>query len=185
MLIKYVDKLIDYDGTQLSSLWAFKNFNLQGDSIVAFRGKCDVKLDKMVDMADVLANDNIYSEDMLSFIVEFFDLDLEKTIYKQRMLITIIKEILEKQFQITIPREGDDLYYQSGKLTVSIATLSPVSSMIHTGINISSLNTPVKTAGLSDLGITDIEQQATKILAAYKSEIESIQMARCKVRGVS
>lgn len=185
MLTKYIDERIDYDGTQLSSLWSYKNFGLQGDSIVAFRGKCDVKIDKMVDMADVLANDHIYSEDMLSFIVEFFDLDLEKAIYKQRTLITIIKEVLEKHCAVSIPREGDDLYYQSGKLTVSIATLSPVSSMIHTGINISSLNTPVNAAGLSDLGITVIDKLATKIMDAYKAEIEGIQMARCKVRGVS
>lgn len=184
MLTKYIRETIDYNGTQLSSLWAYKNFGLQGDSIIAFRGKCDVKIDKMVDMADVLANDHIYSEDMLSFIVEFFDSDLEKTIYKQRMLITIIKEILEKACQITVLREGDDLYYKNGKLSVSIATLSPVSSMIHTGINISSINTPVKAAGLFDLGLTEIEQLAAEIMEAYKAEIASIKMARCKVRGV-
>lgn len=184
MLTNFIKEKTDYDGSQLSSLWAFKNFGLQGDSIVSFRGLCNVALDKMVDLADVLAEDHIYSEDMLNFIVEFFDMDLEKTVFKQRLLISILKENLEKKLNLKISRDGDDLYFENGKLTVSIATLSPVSSLIHTGINISSKNTPVKTAGLNDIGITNVESFAHEVMDAYKAELDSIKMARCKVRGV-
>lgn len=184
METRYIKENISYDGSQLTSLWAFKNFLIQGDSLVSFRGKCAVKLDKMVDLADVLANDHIFSEEMLHFIIEFFELDLEKTIYKQRMLITIIKEILEKKAPGEIIRKGDDLFYRQGKLTVSIATLSPVSTLIHTGINLTTDNTPVTTASLKDLGIHDIEKFAEEVMHQYKSELKSIKMARCKVRGV-
>lgn len=184
LLTKFIKEHTNYDGSQLSSLWAFRNFSLQGDSIVAFRGKCDIPLDNMVDLADVMAKDYIYSEDMLNFIIEFFHLDLEKTIYQQRLFITIIKETLEKTLNIKLTRSGDDLFYGLGKLTVSIATLSPVSSLIHTGINISSHNTPVKTASLGDLGVTDIEDMASQLMKSYTSEIANIKLARCKVRGV-
>lgn len=179
-----IEQQITYDGTQLSSLWAYKNFGLQGDSIVAFRGPCHVKLDKMVDLADVLAEEHIYSEEMLHFIIEHFDMDLEKTVIRQRLLIAIIRELLEEALGIKLTRDGDDLFLGDGKLSVSIATLSPVSTMIHTGLNVSSANTPVQTVSLADLGVKDIHAFADKVLTAYTAETESIRMARCKVRGV-
>ncbi|MCL0063341.1 DUF366 family protein, partial [Peptococcaceae bacterium] len=76
MIGKYIDKRINYDGTQLRSLWAFRQFGIQGDSIISFRGKCDVPLSNMADVLDVLNKDSIFSEDMLHFIVEHFDMDL-------------------------------------------------------------------------------------------------------------
>ena len=36
---------IDYDGTQIRSLWAYREFGVQGDSIVAFRGACEIPKD--------------------------------------------------------------------------------------------------------------------------------------------
>ncbi|MCL0043767.1 DUF366 family protein [Peptococcaceae bacterium] len=51
MIGKYIDKRINYDGTQLRSLWAFRQFGIQGDSIISFRGKCDVPLSNMADEA--------------------------------------------------------------------------------------------------------------------------------------
>lgn len=181
----FVDKTITYDGTQLSSLWAYKNFALQGDSIVAFIGPCDVKLSEMVDQEDVLAGAFIYSECMVHFIIEHFDLDLEKTITRQRLLVAIMRETLCKLgAPQQLHRKGDDLYLTSRKASVSIATLSPVSSMIHTGVNISSRNTPVPAVGLADIAIEPVAF-AQQVIAAYRREIEGILMARCKVRGVS
>ncbi|MEG6615588.1 DUF366 family protein [Peptococcaceae bacterium 1198_IL3148] len=186
MIAKFVDSVKQYDGTQLCSLWAFRNFGLQGDSIVSFRGRCHVQIDHMVDLADVRANDSIYSEDMLHFIVEHFDMDLEKTVTRQRLLIAIIKEVLEDLTGCRLKRNGDDLYLNDAKLSVSIATLSPVSTVIHTGINISSNNTPVPTVSITDLGWPENRsaELADKIGQRYANEIESIRLARCKVRGV-
>lgn len=180
----FIEKAITYDGTQLSSLWAYKHFAIQGDSIVAFLGPCDVKISEMVDQEDVLAGAFIYSEQMVHFIVEHFDMDLEKTITRQRLLIALICEILAKTGSQGLFRSGDDIYQGTKKASVSIATLSPVSSMIHVGINISSQNTPVPAIGLADMAVEPVAF-AQKVLGAYCEEINSIINARCKVRGVT
>jgi len=174
---------VTYDGTQLSSLYAYKNYSIQGDSVIGFRGNCHVRVEEMVDLADVKEAAYIYSTDMVHFIIEIFVLDLEKAIYKQRLFVTIVKETIEEYVPAPIIRNGDDLYIDDKKLSVSIATLSPVSSMIHFGINVSSLNTPVPTLGLEDLGINPSEF-ANAIMKRFVDELDSIYMAKCKVRGV-
>ncbi len=186
MIEHFITEIITYDGTQLSSLWAFRNFGLQGDSVVAFRGPCRVNLPEMVDLEDVRKNAPIYSTDMLHFLVEHFELDLEKTIFRQRFFIAIIKDVIENFIGTNLKRSGDDLFYDGKKLSVSIATLSPVSTMIHTGLNISSKDVPVAAVGLADLGVA--ENQVTRlgkaICGLYVRECCEIRMARCKVRGV-
>ena len=178
-------KPLNYDGSQLQSLFTYKNFGLKGDSITVFRGSCRVEQNEMVDLEDVLAKDWIYSEDMLHFIVEHFEMDLEKTVIRQRLLMATIKEELERQGVRTLLRSGDDLYEETNKLSVSIATLSPVSSMIHCGLNISHVNTPIPTVGLSSLGIDDVLGFGEEVAQRYCAEVQSIRLARCKVRGVS
>ncbi|MBO8167589.1 MAG: DUF366 family protein [Thermoanaerobacteraceae bacterium] len=175
---------ITYDGTQLSSLFAYRTFGIQGDAIVSFQGPCHVKLDKMVDLEDVLSNAPIAADRMLHFVVEHFDKDFMFLIARQRLLICIIKELLESITGASILRNGDDLYYKDGKLSVSIATLSPVSGLIHVGLNITNEGTPVKTAALTDLQIDDMEKFAQTVMRAYAAEIASMAKARCKVRGV-
>ncbi|RJQ28286.1 MAG: DUF366 family protein [Peptococcaceae bacterium] len=182
----FVNEIIDYDGTQLSSLWAFRTFGLQGDSIAGFRGSCRVDVDRLVDVADLIKCSPIASRDMLHFIVEHFDLDLEKTIIRQRLLVTIARDILERYAGINLVRSGDDLFYNERKLSVSIATLTPVSTMIHTGLNVCGEGAPVPAAGLFDLGLTSemVPVLGEVICRSYAEEIGQIKMARCKVRGV-
>ena len=186
MIKLYVPDKITYDGTQLSSLWAFRMFGLQGDSIVSFQGPCQVNLAEMVDMEDVKRKSPIHSDKMLHFITEHFDLDLEKTIVRQRLLITIIKDAVQQYTGAVLRRDGDDLFHNDKKLTVSIATLTPVSTMIHTGLNISSDNVPVPAVGLTDLGLTidKVPALGAAICGSYAKECDEIRMARCKVRGV-
>jgi hypothetical protein len=176
------DKILTYDGSQLASLWGYKTFRLQGDSIIAFLGPCEVQLTEMVDQEDVLDGAHIYSEKMVHFIIEHFDMDLEKAVTRQRLLMAIMRDVLASM-GASLERFGDDLYLGDKKASVSIATLSPVSSMIHAGVNISSKNTPVSTVGLADLSIDAVEF-AQRVVEAYRKEICSIQSARCKVRGV-
>lgn len=191
MQTKYIEeKAIKYDGTQLAPHWIYRSFGLMGDAAVSFRGECEVKLTEMVDLEDVRANAPIYSREMLHFILEFFDNDLEKAVYRQRLLITTIKESLERR-DLVARRSGDDLFLKradntNGKLSVSIATASPVSTLIHTGLNIVSEGTPVPTIGLHDLGIRDKEVQAlaVEVLGRYAEEVSDIWLARCKVRPV-
>lgn len=180
---KFINKRIKYDGTQLAPHWIYKNFDICGDAIVSFIGSADVPLKNMVDLEDVKSQSPIYSERMLHFIAEFFDADLEKTIYRQRLLMVIMKECLEKRIGKRLQRRGDDLYDGKKKLTVSIATASPISTLIHAGINIQSKNTPVLTAGLADYQLA-AKPLALELGSLFKKECESIWKARCKVKSV-
>lgn len=180
---KFIHKRIPYNGMQLSPHWIYKNFDICGDALVSFIGSADVALQQMVDLEDVKSQSPIYSEQMLHFIAEFFDADLEKTIYRQRLLMVIIKECLEKRLEKRLSRKGDDLYDGKKKLTVSIATASAVSMLVHAAINISSRNTPVLTAGLGDYRISP-RPFAHEVMSAFKKESNSIYLARCKVRQV-
>ena len=126
---KFIADRLTYTGDQLRSHWTYENYEVQGDSIVAFIGPCDVSLDKLVDLADRKECKIIFSEEMLHFIVEHFDLDLEKTLLKQKLLITILMEKLNHRLKHNVVhRLGDDLFDEDKKLSVSIATLSPVST---------------------------------------------------------
>lgn len=184
MKTKYIDKEIKYIGSQLAPHWIYKNFGIQGDSVVAFRGECEVKLSEMVDIEDVINNEPIYSKDMLSFISEQFGIGLTEGVFRQRLLMCIIKEILEEK-GIFVKRNGDDLLINGGKLSVSIATKSVTSVLIHTGLNILSEGTPVKACGLkSELGIENIEEFAQEVMKRYSEEIDDIILAGTKVRGV-
>ena len=181
---KFIDKEIKYIGSQLSPHWIYKNFNIMGDAIVAFCGECDVNLSEMVDIEDVINNEPIYSKYMLSFITEQFNIGLTEGVFRQRLLISIIKENLEKR-GIIAKRNGDDLIIEDKKLSVSIATKSLTSILIHTGLNILSEGAPVKASGLkSELGINDIKNFAIEVMQAYAEEIQDIELAATKVRGV-
>jgi len=194
LLYKYLSgdhtRFFTYDGRQLAPHWIYRQHDLLGDAIVAWRGECQVKLTEMVDLEDVKANAPIYSPQMVHFIAEFFDLDLEKTVYRQRLLVITAKEYLEQHLSQRVERRGDDLYLtrpkdgQKGKLSVSIATTSATSTLVHTGFNVVSKGTPVATVGLADLQI-DPDHFAQTILEAYATEVADIWLARCKVRSVS
>ena len=184
MQTKFIDEEIKYIGSQLQPHWIYKNFKIQGDAIVAFIGECEIKLTEMVDIEDVINNEPIYSKLMLSFITEQFNINLVEGVFRQRLLICIIKELLEKR-GIFVVRNGDDLMIEGAKVSVSIATKSTTSILIHTGLNIISEGAPVKASGLtSELGITDIKEFARDVMNAYTEELKDIELASTKVRGV-
>ena len=184
MKTKFIDEEIKYIGSQLSPHWIYRNFDLMGDAIVAFCGECEVKLSEMVDIEDVINNEPIYSKYMLSFISEQFDVGLNEAVLRQRLLMCIIKEVLEERGVFVI-RNGDDLMIDGRKLSVSIATKSITSILIHTGLNILSDGAPIKASGLtSELGIKDIKEFALEVMKRYSDELEDIKFAGTKVRGV-
>ena len=180
----FTDNEIKYIGSQLQPHWIYKNFNIQGDAIVAFCGECDVRLSEMVDIEDVINNEPIYSKYMLSFITEQFNVELVEGVFRQRKLICVIKEALENR-GFTVKRDGDDLFINNKKLSVSIATKSLTSVLIHTGLNILSDDAPIPVSALkSDLNIEDVKGFALEIMEKYSQEIENIKLASTKVRGV-
>ena len=180
---KFIDKEIKYTGRELSPHWIYKNFNLCGDAIVAFVGEVDVKLDEMVDIEDVINIEPIYSKKMLNFIIECFSVSLSEMVWRQRLFVSIIKETLEKRGIVT-KRCGDDLFFEDKKLSVSIATASITSSLIHTALNIIGEGAPIEVSSLNDMGIYDIDVFANEIMTSFVDEVKSIDNARCKVRGV-
>lgn len=175
---QFITDEVFYDGANLQSLYAYKNYDLQGDSIIAFIGGCEVR-EHLVDVEDQKADAFIRADKMVHFIIEHFDITLTDTICRQRLLIAIIRDYLGTK----VRRDGDDLFIEDGKLSVSIATSSPISTMIHIGVNANNKNTPIKTSSLEDLEV-EPEVFAKDIIALYCQEIHSIQMARCKVIGV-
>lgn len=180
----FIEKKIKYIGSQLSPHWIYKNFHLQGDSIVSFIGEVDVNINEMVDIEDVINNEPIYSKKMLNFIIEQFDISLTTMVYAQRLFVSIIKEVLE-EYNINVKRNGDDLFYEGRKLSVSIATKSITSCLIHTALNIIKEGAPIKASDLSEMGIKDIKEFALKIMNKYSKETKDIKMATYKVRGVN
>lgn len=192
----FTKKRINYDGSQLSPHWILRNFKLLGDSIIAFRGGCSVR-EHMVDVVDVINKDFIYSSDMIHFIIEHFRRDLDFAVHRQWILAGIIKDVIndkpsplvgedapsEKATRVRVVRVGSDLYVGDRKLSVSVATVSPVSSLIHFGINVISKGTPVKTIGFEDLKINP-DVFAKRIIEQYAREDKRISNAGCKVRPV-
>jgi len=180
----FIDKEIKYIGSQLAPHWIYKNFKIQGDAIVAFCGECEVKLTEMVDIEDVINNEPIYSKYMLSFISEQFNIGLVEGVLRQRLLMSTIKESLEGR-GFFVRRSGDDLFVNDKKLSVSIATKSINSVLIHTGVNILSDGAPIEVSGLkSDLNIENIKDFAIEVMQKYSDEIEDIVLSSTKVRGV-
>jgi len=178
------DSELTYTGKELRSHFAYSKFDIVGDSIVSFIGPSDVSIKDMVDIEDVKKKSPIKSEKMLHFIVEHFDLNLEKAIIKQRLLASIMKEEIFKASGTALERRGDDLFKDDAKLSVSIATVSPVSTLIHFAVNISSKNTPVKTVGFDDLGL-DAQSLSPKVMERYTDELRLIEIAKAKVKPVS
>ncbi|GIW02754.1 DUF366 family protein [Roseiflexus sp.] len=182
------DREITYDGRQLTSHWIYRHFNLMGDAAVAFIGPCHVDLSTMVDIEDVKAKAPIFSPKMLHVLAEFFSGDLHLTVYRQRLLMVIAGELLAASTGRAIIRYGDDLYLPRidgppGKISVSIATVSSVSNLIHAGFNVETAGTPVSAAGLAELGVEPVTF-GNELLTRYAAEIANIWQARCKVRAV-
>ena len=180
----WIEHEMKYDGTQLKSLFAYMNYRVQGDSIVSWIGPCDIPNEHIVDGEDLLAGEKICGAKMLHFIVEKFHISLFTAVTLQRLLSAIAMDLVrQKSSTKTVIREGDDIFVDDGKLSISIATLSPVSGLIHFAINISNEGTPVKTASLGDLGIDPIAFSKT-LMSKFTEELSGIENATTKVRPV-
>ncbi|WP_461866645.1 DUF366 family protein [Thermococcus sp.] len=183
-LLVVKDKRIDYEGSAIRSHWAYRNFGILGNSIVVFRGKCDVKVEEMIDIEDLRASKEIKSDDMIHYIIEVFD--LVNTLFAstlQKLFIARLCELLT-EYGVKTEREGDDIYVNGEKLSISIATVSPVSIKIHIGINVEAKGIPedVNAIGLKELGITDVEGFMERSGKTLIEEFNKIKKDSLKVR---
>jgi hypothetical protein len=181
---RVLDQEIAYTGAQLRSGWVAQVTGLAGDAAAAFVGPCDIKPEHMVDRTDLEAGARIFSPRMLHLIIEHPGLDLHSITLRQRLLMAIAGEIINSHLgEPVLRREGDDLYLRGRKLSISVATVSPASGLIHSGFNLRGEGAPVPAIGLEELGI-EPRGFAEQLLSAYSAEIESVQQASSKVKPV-
>ncbi len=189
-----------YFGPELRPHFLLSEMGLRGSAIGAFMGPCEVKTDHMVDWEDRLANDHIAARKMVHFIGEFFGMGLREGVFMQRLFMASLGESLNSMAgrlgkSWRVKRDGDDLFVftpeasPSGdleilrKLSVSIVTASPVSVLLHAGINIDPTGAPVAAVGLDEMGVLP-EEWVPHALSRFSEEWESIQWACAKVRPV-
>lgn len=157
---KHVEEIFPYDGSQIDASWAFREFGIYGSSVVTWIGPVNITPDNLKDFADVGLE--IKSNYMVNFICEFFDCqpaNMRIAYLRQRLLVMIFREILSEH-GIVSKREGDDIFVDGGKLSISIATASLSSMKIHFALNLEDKGTPddVDTIGLYDIRDSNGEQ---------------------------
>jgi hypothetical protein len=141
----------------------------------------------------LLHGPGIRAADMLHLVVEVFgERDLEPAVLRQRLLVANAAELLGERLgehatgrrRFKVRRAGDDLYVNGRKLSVSVAALTPVSSVVHLGVNVTTAGTPrgVATIGLAQLGV-ETESWARALLKRFTTELDSVHQASCLVRG--
>ena len=187
MKYKFLNKEIKYDGSQLHSHFGYEN-GVEGNGIVCFIGPAEVK-EHLVDCEDRLINDFISSKRMMHFIIEIFDVSLREMVVWQRLFITQITTFLRENLKKESCRSGDDIFVGGKKFSVSIATLSPVSGLIHVGLNIEvGDNCPVKAIGFHEIMghriFINEKELASVLMSRFVGEFESIQNSCYKVKGV-
>ncbi len=178
------DQSIPYLGTNLRSGWIREAFGLHGPALVAWLGPCHVRTENLVDLEDVAAEAEIRAELMLHFLAEHPGDSLVLTVCRQRLLVAEAAEVLREMAPgIPLRRSGDDLYSGERKLSVSIATRSPESGLIHFGVNVDPTGAPVPAVGLAELGV-EPAGFARRLLAVYAEETAGLERACGKVREV-
>lgn len=185
MKTELVEERIDYSGRELRSHWIMERLGLEGDAIVAFRGACMVAGEDLVDREDFALGHIVAGDDMLHFIVEILGLGLLGITLAQRLLCSIATEAVNSMSKGGhVERRGDDLYVGRSKLSVSVATVSQISGLIHFGLNVTTKGVPVEAESLTNLGI-DPGALADRVLSCFAEEIDSSIRATYKVRPVA
>jgi len=186
---QFLDKSMPYTGPQLRPHFLLTEMGIQGSALLGFIGPCEVKTDSMVDWEDRLANDFIRSKLMLHFLGEFFGISLNEGVLMQRLFMSIAGQAISQATGAKVLRNGDDLFVDGKKLSVSIVTASPVSKLLHVGINIDAEGAPVAAIGLKDVDAALVSPVkvgvvAQEILKTFQEEIRSIEWACAKLRPV-
>lgn len=192
---KHINEIFEYDGSQINPSWAFQEFGIYGSSIITWIGPVNITPDNLKDFADVGLE--IKSNNMVNFICEFFDQqppNMRVAYLRQRLLVMIFREILTEN-GIKTTREGDDIFVDMRKLSISIASVSLSSSKIHFALNLEDKGTPsdVDTIGLFDIKVNDKQvfddnnllNLINETVTRFINELETIEndISKTKVLG--
>ena len=113
---------------------------------------------------------------------------------RQRLLVMIFREILT-EYGIPTKREGDDIFVEDRKLSISIASVSLSSAKIHFALNLEDKGTPddVETIGLYDIKVNgsqvfnedNLLDLVNKTVNRFINELETIEndISKTKVLG--
>lgn len=192
---KHVNEIFEYDGSQINPSWAFQEFGIYGSSIITWIGPVNITPDNLKDFADVGLE--IKSNYMVNFICEFFDQqppNMRIAYLRQRLLVMIFREILT-DYGVKTTREGDDIFVEGRKLSISIASVSLSSAKIHFALNLEDKGTPddVDTIGLYDIEVDgrqiftedNLMDLINQTVTGFISELETIEndISKTKVLG--
>lgn len=182
-----------YTGVELRPHFLLSELGLRGSAIGAFVGPCRVATEHLVDWEDRLAADRIEAKQMVHFIGEFFGMGLREGVQFQRLMMSILGDSFAQvgirsgaraEIQASpVSRSGDDLFCKERKMSVSIVTASPVSILLHTGINVDPAGAPVPAIGLTEMGV-DPQVWVPQVLESIVEEWEGMEWACAKVRPV-
>ena len=125
----------------------------------------------------------------------FTDLQSMRIAYlRQRLLVMIFREILT-EYGVQTEREGDDIFVDGRKLSISIASVSLSSAKIHFALNLEDKGTPsdVETIGLYDIRVNgrqvftedNLLDLINKTVTKFIDELETIEkdISKTKVLG--
>ena len=176
----------EYDGSQINPSWAFQEFGVKDSTIVSWVGPMNILGDNLIDYEDVGVD--IKGDLMLNFIVEHFDEqpgNLKLAYHRQRMLVMITRDKL-LDYGIRTTQDGDDIFIDNKKLSVSIATASISTMKMHFALNITTEGTPVdvETSALEDnnMSMEQIHELQDSIANTYMEYIETIDKDITKTR---
>jgi hypothetical protein len=180
---RILDGDVAYTGAELRSGWVASRTGLAGDAAAGFVGTCHVPTENLVDLDDARAGFFIKAASMAHVIAEH-GCTLEVGVLRQRLLIAILGEVLRARGK-RMRRDGDDLYYDDRKLTVSIAAPSLASTcVIHLGINVDPAGAPVPAVGLLEMR-QEPRDILHDLLTRYAGELATMAHAATKVKTVS
>jgi hypothetical protein len=183
----FLRETILYSGAELAPHWISARTGVFASAVVAFRGACRVETGELVDLEDRREGERIEAREMLHFLGEWFENDLSLAVARQLLFIAGFAELLNARLRpgFRVWRKGNDLYVNDGekvlgKLSVSIVTASPISTLFHFGVNIDPAGAPVSAVGLAELGV-DADLLARDALVLWEREWAGMAKARCKV----
>jgi hypothetical protein len=142
-----------YRGNELLPGWERLNYNVRGNSLVYWISPTDVSVEFMKDVDDVRENLSIKSDSMLHFVFTYYTMnDATWAVFAQRLLTRHIVDYIRHYLSERVARiDGNDVFVDGRKFSVSIAGIAPGLTKFHFGINVESKGAPIPVSSLTDL----------------------------------
>jgi len=137
MEYKVIPEKMDFTSDVMLPHWAYKKYQLLGDSIIAFCGPLKFDFTKRLNCRSSEKNCQLKDIDMLHFVIEHFDSNIRETVLRQYLLVSVVEEKLLHRIPENghrIIRLGDDLFDGENLLSTTSINCNLVSNKIHLAI---------------------------------------------------